>query len=302
MASLDMQDYVVSQRRRNSARLAAGMYSQPTNGVQTVVTTDDVPEATSGGRSYAFWLLVAVVLLVAIFNLLITLTLISVLRISVGMESVQVVKGGMVLPGTVDMDRLYKPDGSFLGFADDPMSINGVGGTVDLVVSAGGRDDADGPRLSLAGAGVLVQGVARAGVSQAGAVPFFNTAYPNFGLPAGVRSLRVQDARTRRVVSPVDRSLKLLSSKQAHLKGSEGTHVDGKEIVFSADQELHLKSVNGSVVLMGADGVRLDVRGIPWAQGRSVSDGTRAAYRLCTCMPRVTCANAALHGDNNPCA
>ena len=57
--------------------------------VQTVVTTEP-PESAGGGRSYAFWLLVAVVLLVAVFNRLITLTRISGLRISVGMESIQV--------------------------------------------------------------------------------------------------------------------------------------------------------------------------------------------------------------------
>ena len=60
--------------------------------VQTVVTVD--PPESGGGRSYVFWLLVAVVLLVAVFNMLITLTLISVLRISVGMESVQVRPAG----------------------------------------------------------------------------------------------------------------------------------------------------------------------------------------------------------------
>ena len=76
--------------------------------VQTVVTTEP-PESAGGGRSYAFWLLVAVVLLVAVFNLLITLTLISVLRISVGMESIQVLDriqiDCCVGPGDMSDDR-----------------------------------------------------------------------------------------------------------------------------------------------------------------------------------------------------
>jgi len=263
---------------------------------------------------------------VAVFNLLITLTLISVLRISVGMESIQIVKGGLLLPGAVDMDNLYKPDGNILGFYDDPIVINGDGGAVDLLVSpgaaGGSREDPDSQRVSLAHDSVTVQGVRRAGVSLPAAQAFFNTAYPNFGLPAGVRSLRVRNTRTSRVVSPVHRSLKLTSTTQTQLRGSEGTHIDGKELVLSADQELYLKSVNGSVVLLGKQGVRLDVRGIPWAQGRRTSDDARAEYRLCACMPegrlfripvllesidrlpteRVTCSNAALYGDNNPCA
>ena len=47
----------------------------------------------------------------------------------------QFVDGGMVLPGTVDLDRLYKPDGLFLGFADDPITITGDVAQVDLLVS-----------------------------------------------------------------------------------------------------------------------------------------------------------------------
>ena len=45
----------------------------------------------------------------------------------------------MVLPGTVDLDRLYKPDGQFLGFQDDPMSITGDAGLVDFLVSSASR-------------------------------------------------------------------------------------------------------------------------------------------------------------------
>ena len=186
------------------------------------------------------------------------------------------------------------------------------------------------------GNGVRVEGVQRAAVFAApgSAVPFFSTDFPNFGLPDGVRSLRVKEARTRRVVSPVDQSLKLQSSTQVHMKGSEGTYIDGKEIVMSADQELHLKSVNGSVVLSAGAGVQLDVRSIPWAQGRAGAAGSSwAAYQLCACVhfsaaegepsaaavgrlfripvpvgngdlppaERITCGNAALHGENNPC-
>ena len=41
----------------------------------------------------------------------------------------------MVLPGTVNLDRLYKPDGQFIGFDGDPMTITGDVGQVDLLVS-----------------------------------------------------------------------------------------------------------------------------------------------------------------------
>ena len=176
--------------------------------------------------------------------------------------------------------------------------------------------------------GVHVEGVQRAAVSSAGAgaAHFFSTDFPNFGLPDGVRSLRVKEARTRRVVSPVDHKLQLTSSTQVHMKGSEGTYIDGEEIIMSADQELHLKSVNGSVVLSGdGGGVRLDVRSIPWAQGRAgaADADTGITYRLCACVhfpgeeqkPEVgrlfriavpkkgdlTCGDAALHGKLNPC-
>lgn len=188
--------------------------------------------------------------------------------------------------------------------------------------SGGGSAKDDDQRVSLTHSGVSVQGVKGAGVRAAAASSFFSTAFPDFGLPSGVRSLRVRDVRSRRVVSPVDRALQLRSATQTHLRGAEGTHVDGKSVVFSADQELYLKSVNGSVALRGAAGVRLDVGGVPWAAGRRAGRTAPGQYRLCACVPggrlfrmpvpvdnedrppgrRVTCGHAALHGHSSPCA
>lgn len=94
--------------------------------------------------------------------------------------------------------------------------------------------------------------------------------------------------------------------------------MESKELFWSADQDIYLKSINGSVVLSGKEGVFIDVRYLPIAVTMNKTDkysqGT-GQFKVCVCMPqgklfriavptgqKVTCSHVNMTGDLNPCA
>jgi len=69
----------------------------------------------------------------------------------------------------------------------------------------------------------------------------FSTNTPTLGLPRGVQKLDVRVAKVDRITSPGNSSLQLVSTTYTHLSGSEGTHLEGRQVVFKADQDIFLQ-------------------------------------------------------------
>ena len=141
----------------------------------------------------------------------------------------------------------------------------------------------------------------------------FSTTFPNFGLPKGVQNLFINKATVNRITSKLDGSLLVRSEKTIRLKGNEGMALRGKEVLLRADQDLVLRSVNGSIILDGSDGVVMDVDYMAIAGNSDVKK--MAEYKLCICMPAghlyripvlestntISCDSIDLTGENNPC-
>ena len=120
----------------------------------------------------------------------------------------------------------------------------------------------------------------------------FSTTFPNFGLPKGVQSLRIKKAGVGRITSGLNEPLSLQSHSQIRLRGNEGLDIKGREVLFRADQNLLLRSVNGSIVLDAMEGVILDVDSLsvsPTKKEINTEESIEkpiAEYKLCICMPR----------------
>lgn len=146
---------------------------------------------------------------------------------------------------------------------------------------------------------------------------YFTTDFPNFGLPAGVGKIDVKIAETHRITSPVNESLTVNSDEQISMRGAEGTTMESKDIVWSADTDILLKSVNGSIVFDGKDGVSIDVENIPVAPIFLQNPSGHEQYKVCVCMPQgklfrvlvrtgastrsVNCARISRTPENDPC-
>ncbi|KAJ8880561.1 hypothetical protein PR048_017031 [Dryococelus australis] len=237
-----------------------------------------------GRKTYAFWTLVMLLFFLAMGNLLLTFIILGVLRLGQGMESLELIpeESTIMFYGTTDLDRVYKRDGRLEGFGNSPVEVTGDNGSVLInVVGNTGRAE---PRIAVGLNGTYLSNVKSFEVKDPiTGHKYFSTGFPNFGLPHGVKHLDIKMAQTRHVRSPVSESLYVRADTYAYLRGNEGTHMDGKEIVWSADQDIYLKSVNGSVILSGKEGISVDVKNIPIAK-TSLNPGA-AQYKVCVCMP-----------------
>lgn len=149
-------------------------------------------------------------------------------------------------------------------------------------------------------------------------VIYFTTDFPNFGLPVGVEKIDVKIAETHRITSPVNESLTVNSDEQISIHGAEGITMESKDIVWSADADIFLKSVNGSIVLNAKDGVFIDVENIPVAPMFLQSPVNHEQYKVCICMPQgklfrmpvrtgtnsrsVNCARVVRTPESDPCS
>ena len=142
----------------------------------------------------------------------------------------------------------------------------------------------------------------------------FSTTFPNFGLPNGVQKLDIKKATANRITSGLNQPLMMKSERTIRLKGNEGIDIRGREVLFKADQDLNLRSINGSIVLSGEDGVQLDIDSMSVSKEEEGKQRI-AEYKLCICMPSgqlyripvlegadVRCDSVDLSvSDDNPC-
>lgn len=133
----------------------------------------------------------------------------------------------------------------------------------------------------------------------------FSTNFPNFELPKGVKNINVKIAKTHRIVSPLNQSLRLESNRQVELHGAEKLSMEGKEVIWMADNDIRLKS-NSSIVIDGKNGIFIDTKRIPIASTQyPKSDKLIGQYKLCVCMPQgklykipVSMKNIRINCDN----
>lgn len=222
------------------------------------------------------------IFILAVGNLILTFVILGVLRLGQGMESLELISEDNLIKffGSTDLDVLYKRDGHLEGFSDVPVEVIGDESPVYFRLDNGAEI---APSIAVGIDRSFIQADSFNIRHPASGMMVFSTDYPNFGLPRGVDTLNVQITQTKRIASPIDGNLSLKSESIVKLKGSEGTRLEGKEVVWSADQDIFLKSVNKSIILSGSEGVYIDVKRIPVAV--SPAENQKAQYKICVCMP-----------------
>lgn len=82
------------------------------------------------------------------------------------------------------------------------------------------------------------------------------------------------------------------------MKGNEGLYFEGKTIKWSADQDIYLKTLNGSVILDGGAGIFVEVNTLPLAGPVDLENGGRGQYKLCICLPKGQLFRVPVPADN----
>lgn len=73
---------------------------------------------------------------------------------------------------------------------------------------------------------------------------------------------------------------------------------DAKKLTWSADQDIYLKSINGSILLDAGAGYMVDVNTLPLA-GDVDDENGRGQYKLCMCKPQGQLFRVPVPVNNN---
>ncbi|EDS29487.1 beta-sarcoglycan [Culex quinquefasciatus] len=270
-------------------------------------------------NSFAFWIVIILLFSLALGNLCLTLTIAGVLKIYKGMENIELIQGAETVKffGNIDFDRVLKVDGKLEGFHEEPVEISGDNGPVSI--SLVNRNAHPHNKIHLSKNGSILKGINHFEVKDgASGRQIFSTSRPTYNLPQGASMLHTNLINAARITSPINDTLKFQTRNRFTLKGTEGTRLEAKEILWSADQNIFLKSDNGSAVLLGANGIYVNVNSLPIVKSEhGLRAGTPTQFKLCVCFPqgrifriavpkahataaRVSCAH--FSNWNDPCA
>ncbi|CAG7837922.1 unnamed protein product [Allacma fusca] len=247
------------------------------------------PLAKYSGESMAFWVLLAILAVLAIINALLTFVIFGVLHLGAGMESIEFLPKILKFYGLADLGDIFKRDGILEGLPGIPMEFTGEDGDINFSVPSGSQ-----PSLAITRNIINITQVSIFRVTDKKGKEVFSTNTPTLGLPKGLKSLDVRVVKANRITSAINSTLQMRSHTFAYLKGSEGTRIRGKQVVLAADQDIFLKSINGNIILTGRDGVLLDVNSLPLVKEDQVTrkshtyttQGKRESqFQLCICMP-----------------
>lgn len=236
-----------------------------------------------GRKTFAFWTLVGLLFILAVGNLVLTVTILGVLRLGLRMQSMELISEESTIKffGDTNLDHVYKADGRIEGFQDVPLKIESEDGAIYFNLES--RDARPITKLSLERNQTAFLGFDNFEIRNQFNNVIFSTATPHFHNLHNAHCLRTKKVTTNRIVGPKDEKL-LINYTTINLKGAEGTRMESREIVWSAGGDIYLKSINGSLVLSGKEGTYVDITAIPIAQ-TDERNYMGSHYKVCVCMP-----------------
>ncbi|KAK0088411.1 hypothetical protein PV325_012075 [Microctonus aethiopoides] len=310
--------------KKNLGRNIAASSSENVPKVKSLIMSSRVPSRDLSSTSfdlekkrYCLWTLICILAMIGFCNLILSITIIAVLRVSQGMESLEVIPNENLVKfyGSTDLDKVCIEEGICQGFGDEPVILSGDNSGVQLNIK-NRRHDHPRANMDILQNGTSVSKVESFEIKDLHTGhSIFSTNFPNFGLPSGVGNINVKLAETHRIVSPVNETLNLESNKEVTIRGAESLSMESKEIIWMADNDVKLQSNNSVIMVNGKNGVYLDVKKIPIALGMSNDGDEIAQYKVCICMPqgklfrlpvptknlRVNCAKISNSPEHNPC-
>lgn len=291
-------------------------FSRNNNNNTKSVDEMDAKKDNQGRKTFVFWTLICLLMFLALGNLILTFTILGVLRLGYGMNSLELIPEAVAIKfyGNTDLGHVYKIDGKINGFLDRPVDIEGEDNG-SLYFNLVGRSGRPMHKLTMDRNGTTIHNTNIFTIR--GANDNRNTLSsrnPHFNLQSNVNKLKVKLIRSNRLVSLNNSSMEIKSDSSINLRGTEGTRMESSQVVWSADQDIILKSVNGSIVLNGLKGVSIDTKNIP-ISNYADSNTIVTQFKLCVCVPqgklfklpvlqgqsKVSCSHIKLTSNFNPC-
>lgn len=286
------------------------------NNTNKIIDEMDTKKDSHGRKTFVFWTLICLLMFLALGNLILTFTILGVLRLGYGMNSLELIPEALAIKfyGNTDLGHVYKIDGKINGFLDRPVEIDGDDNG-SLYLNLVGRSGRPVNKLTMDRNGTVFHNTNAfniRGVNDNRNT--FSSRNPQFNLQRNANKLKVKLIRTNRLVSLLNSSMELKSDTTINLRGTEGTRMESAQVVWSADQDIVLKSVNGSVILSGLKGVSIDTKNIPITKYAD-SNTIVTQFKICVCIPhgklfklpvlqgqsRVSCNHVKFNSNFDPC-
>lgn len=200
-----------------------------------------------------------------------------------GMQSIELVPQheSIKLFGEVDLDHVYKRNGKLESYQDEPMEITSNDSPLLLNLARNGRGTT---KVKIDPTDILFKGLNSFEVKEKENETIFSVNEPIFRNLRNVNNIKTKYTYTNKIRSPIGESLKV-DGETVNLKGAEGSQIESKEIFWSADQDIYLKSINGSIVLSTKEGIFIDLNRIPVAR-LSTKTYITSQFKVCVCMPK----------------
>ncbi|KAL2712516.1 Beta-sarcoglycan [Vespula squamosa] len=308
----------VHQNSTSSLRIS----SENVNGTTIITSRGSTPiDEKSTRKRYCLWTLTFFLAIISLCNLLLSITIITVLRINQGMEAMEMIPDENLVKfyGRTDLDRICLLSGICQSYGDEPMEITSDEAGITIIVN----NKLNSETFQHSYFEILPNGTSISQVRlfeikdfRTGAI-YFSTDFPKFGLPSGVDRIDVKIAQTHRITSPVNESLGISSDDRISLHGAEGIKMESKDIVWSASNDVLLKSLNGSIIFDTKNGISIDIDNIPVAPMFVENPTDQEQYKVCVCMPQgklfkvpvraganlrsANCARISRTPENDPC-
>lgn len=258
-----------------------------------------------GRKIYFFYVVIFLLFLTIIVNILLTVVLLSVLRIDRhGMRSLEFAGSLLRFKQDADMGNVYLYESTVGGLPDR-----------NLIISAPSKSKIQLHAGVYNGSTVLIQSGRTEISSQQGFTvidpatggAIFSTNFTKRSrFPKNVSILDVKRTITSRVTSDIDRDLRLETQGSVLLRGSEGTSFDGKTVSLRGRDDINLTTAETLEMSSFAGRMFLDqIRYLPIS---SMHDDAVKTFKLCVCantgqlflVPApYTCHQA--NEEQNPC-
>ncbi|XP_023015875.1 sarcoglycan beta [Leptinotarsa decemlineata] len=272
---------------------------------------EDTKPGMRGRKTIAFWTLLVLLFILVIGNLILTVTIIGVLKLGQGMQNIELVPNAQSIKlfGDVNLDHIYKRDGKIEGYKNQPMEITSNDSPILLSLVKYSRGVT---KVKVDPNEILFKSTNSFEVKDKEKETIFTVTNPIYKELTNANSLNSKYLHTNKIRSPTDSDLHI-EGDIVTLKGAEGSNVSGKEVFWSADQDIYLKSINGSIILMSQEGIFVDLDRIPIAKLNH--NYVTSQFKVCVCMPegklfrlpvanpnqRVFCDYVNMAPQYNPC-
>lgn len=236
-----------------------------------------------GRKTFAFWILVVLLFVLAVGNLILTFIILGVLKLGQGMQSLEVISEEMAVKffGDTDLGNVYKRDGKLEGYLDIPVEIVGDNGSIFINVAMKyGRPI---NKFKIDNSDIIFRNIEQFEIKDKLSNVVFSTntsEYKNF---KNLKSINTKMVESNRIVSSIN-SNSTIKAKTINLKGPEGMRGESQNVTLHADQLIHLQS-NKSIFFNAKQGILLDTKNF-YVNNVKHGEYSNTQYKICICMPQ----------------